>query len=125
MDSKYVLSIAETAWYQIKCGVGMNVVFSWGVSKRFYTTYKDMPTLMLRVSGAIHKGWVYVSLDELTDTYTITLQNTKHVVKKTVEGIYCDQLGHVIDTLVERPEGMSNEEYSHIAMADSARKMSR
>ena len=95
---------------------------SWGVSKRMYTFYKDMPTLMLRVSGLMHKGWVFISLDEGTDSYVITLLNTKYVEKKSVDNIFCDTLGETVDELIEKSPKLTDKEYHTRAMKDSERK---
>ena len=123
MNEEYVKEIANTAWQQLFWSVQMPVVMSWGVSKKCYTTYQGMPTLMLRVSALIHKGWVYVSLNEGTDTYEVRLMDTKHKCKKTVEDVYCDNLGCIIDELIEKPSTMTDEEYHEKAMADSNKKM--
>ena len=39
------------------------------------------------------------------------------------DDIYCDQLGSFIDSLIERPSGISDQEYAKIAMADTEKKM--
>lgn len=97
---------------------------SWGVSKRIAMIYENRATLALRVNGVLHKGWVYVSLDEGRDCYVITLlsSNKKKVVSVRDE-VYCEELGGVIDNLVERKEEWTDEQYAKLAMADSMRKM--
>lgn len=115
-------AIAQEAHRQLFWSIDKWTYFSWGVSKRQYVFYNDMPSLMMRVSGVIHKGWVIVSLDEGSDTYTVTLQSVRKEVKKVVEDVYADTLGSLIDSLVERAEGLSDDEYSSKAMADSERK---
>ena len=62
MNEEYVKQIATTAWQQLFWSVTMPVVMSWGVSKKCCTLYQNMPTLMLKVSALVHKGWVYISL---------------------------------------------------------------
>lgn len=121
-DWKYVKSIAETIFSQIKATVEAPVFWSWGVSKVMYSTNDDMPALMLRVSGALFKGWVYVVYNEGLDTYIVKLVTVRHVVKKVVEDVYFDELGSLIDSLVERPCNATDEQYHKLAMADSAKK---
>ena len=96
MEQEFVLKIANEINRQIRCGVTTDVVMSWGVSKRMATVYNDMATLALRVSGVLHKGWV----DE----------------------VYCEDLGGLIDSLVERETEWTDEEYKKLALADSERK---
>ena len=123
MDKEYLKQCAETAWQQLFWSVPLPVVMSWGVSKKCYTLFKEMPTLMLKVSALIHKGWVYISLNEGKDVYEVRLMNNKRECIKTIDEVYCDQLGSIIDGLIERPTTMTEEEYSEKAMADSNRKI--
>lgn len=123
MDIEYVKQVATTAWQQLFWSVTMPVVLSWGVSKKCCTTYNEMPTLMLKVSALVHKGWVYISLNEGKDVYEVRLMNTKNECIKTIDEVYCDQLGETIDQLIEKPSSMTEEEYSQKAMADSNAKM--
>lgn len=114
--------IAREAFRQIFASVDKWTYFSWGVSKRGYTTYKGMPALLMRVSGLLHKGWVYVCLNDASDLYEIYLVSVRGVEKKAVKGVYCDELGKMLDELIEKPYTMSNEVYGAKAMRDSARK---
>ena len=123
MNEEYVKQIATTAWQQLFWSVTMPVVMSWGVSKKCCTLYQNMPTLMLKVSALVHKGWVYISLNEGKDVYEVRLMNNKRECIKTIDEVYCDQLGSIIDGLIERPATMTEEEYSEKAMADSSRKI--
>lgn len=123
MDIEHVKQVATTAWQQLFWSVTMPVVLSWGVSKKCCTTYNEMPTLMLKVSALVHKGWVYISLNEGKDVYEVRLMNTKNECIKTIDEVYCDQLGETIDQLIEKPSSMTEEEYSQKAMADSNAKM--
>lgn len=82
-----------------------------------------MPTMMLRVSGLVHKGWVYVSLNEGKDLYEVRLLNVRRQLKKTVEDVYGEDLGAIIDGLVECPTSMTAKEYEKKAMKDSERKL--
>lgn len=125
MEKEFVLKIANEISVQICCGVPMDVVLSWGVSKRIATVYNDKATLALRVSGVLHDGWVYVSYDDGRDVYIVTLLSAD---KKDVVGVhdevYCEDLGGLIDCLVERKAEWTDEEYEKLAMADSERKLS-
>lgn len=125
MSNEEVLRIAQTALQQIKAGVSTSVYWSWGVSKLGYTVYEQMPTLMLRVSGLLHKGWVYVSLNQGSDTYEVRLMKVDRTMKKGTEphtDVYCDQIGELIDQLIERGT-CSEQEYCENAMKDSKRKL--
>lgn len=88
-----------------------------------FTFYNEMPSLMLRVSSAIHKGWVVVSLNEGSDTYEVRLLNVKKEEKAVYTDVYCDELGSFIDDKVERPVHMTDEEYEKIVMEDTRLKM--
>ena len=124
MEQEFLMRIANEINRQIRCGLTMSVQMSWGVSKLIATIYENRATLALRVSGVLHKGWVYISLDEGRDCYVITLlsPDKKRVVSVRDE-VYCEELGSVIDNLVERKEEWTDEEYEKLAMADSEQKM--
>lgn len=126
MEQEFLMRVANEINSQIRCGVTADVVMSWGVYKRIATVYNDMATLALLVSGVLHKGWVYVSLDEGRDCYIITLLS---VDRETVVGVrdevYCEELGSVIDSLVERKQEWTDEEYKKLAMEDSEKKLIR
>lgn len=117
-------AIATQTLNDIKAGIESQSVFwSWGVSKKHFTEYNGMATLMLRVTGLYHKGWVYVSLNEGSDYYEVRLMNCQHKQKGEAHtDIFCEDLGNLIDRLVERGT-TSDEEYHKKAMADSERKM--
>lgn len=124
MQKEVLLRIANEIMRQIRCGVTLDVVMSWGVSKRIATVYEDMATLALRVSGVLHDGWVYVSLDEGRDVYIVTLLSAdKSKVVQVRDEVYCEELGSVIDNLVERKTEWTDEEYRKLAMADNERKL--
>lgn len=124
MEQEFVLKVANEINRQIRCSVRADIVISWGVSKRVATVYKDRATLALRVSGVLHDGWVYVSLDEGRDVYIVTLLSAdKRTVVKVHDEVYCEDLGGVIDSLVERNTEWTDEEYKKLAIADSERKL--
>lgn len=115
--------VAKTINEQLFWSIDVPTYWSWGVSKKVFTYHNDMPSLMMRVSGVIHKGWVVISLNEATDSYEVRLLNVSKDEKAKYEDIYCDQLGSFIDGLIERAPGMSNKEYGKLAKADSEKKM--
>lgn len=124
MEQEFLMKIANEINRQIRCGVAVDVIMSWGVSKRIATVYQDRATLALRVSGVLHKGWVYVSLDESRDCYVVTLLSAdKSKVIKVRDEVYCEELGSVIDNLVERKEEWTDDMYKKLAFADSERKL--
>lgn len=124
MEQEFLMKIANEINRQIRCGVTADVIMSWGVSKRIATVYQDRATLALRVSGVLHKGWVYVSLDESRDCYVVTLLSAdKSKVIKVRDEVYCEELGSVIDNLVERKEEWTDDMYKKLAFADSERKL--
>ena len=121
-EINYCYEKANEMFQQLFWSIDRWTFGSWGCSKRCYTFYEDMPTLMLRVSGLIHKGWVYISLDEASDCYIITLLNNRREVKKTLGNIYCDTLGSTIDELIEKSPDLNDAEYRSKALKDSERK---
>lgn len=124
MEQEILMKIANEINRQIRCGVTADVIMSWGVSKRIATVYQDRATLALRVSGVLHKGWVYVSLDEGRDCYVVTLLSAdKSKVIKVRDEVYCEELGSVIDNLVERKEEWTDDMYKELAFADSEMKL--
>lgn len=124
MEQEFLMKIANEINRQIRCGVTVDVIMSWGVSKRIATVYQDRATLALRVSGVLHKGWVYVSLDEGRDCYVVTLLSAdKSKVIKVRDEVYCEELGSVIDNLVERKEEWTDDMYKELAFADSKMKL--
>lgn len=124
MEQEFLMKIANEINRQIRCGVTVDVIMSWGVSKRIATVYQDRATLALRVSGVLHKGWVYVSLDEGRDCYVVTLLSAdKNKVIKVRDEVYCEELGSVIDSLVERKEEWTDDMYKELDFADSKMKL--
>lgn len=123
MEQKFIMQIANEINRQIRCGVTSDVVLSWGVSKRIATVYNDMATLALYVNGLLHKGWVYVSLDEGRDCYIITLLSAdRKTITDVRDEIYCEELGETIDNLVERKAEWTDEEYKEHVSAEMTGK---
>ena len=122
-ETQRCYELAKTINEQLFWSIDVPTYWSWGVSKKVVTYYDDMPSLMMRVSGVIHKGWVVISLNEATDSYEVRLLNVSKEEKAKYEDIYCDQLGSFIDGLIEKTPGQSMEEYGKLAKADSEKKM--
>lgn len=106
--------IAHTILNQIKALTPPYVFWSWGPSA--FKSVKEnqiqginenyLGGLVFYVRGMKHKGHVMVSL-ALNDTYTVTIGNVVKGTmksKKQVNEVYFDQLGEIIDELVERQE---------------------
>ena len=72
-------------------------------------TYRNMPSLGIRVNGYQHKGWVIVALNEGKDLYNIYLLDKLMNVKQTIEDVYVEDL-EILDTLIETGE-MTEQEY--------------
>lgn len=126
MEREFITKIANEISHQIRCGVTMDVVLSWGVSKRIATVYNDKATLAIRVNGVLHKGWVYISLDEGRDCYIVTLlSDDRETVINVRDEVYCEELGSVIDNLVERKEEWTDEDYKKLSIADSEQKLNQ
>lgn len=118
------INVATEIWRQIRCGVGVTVLMSWGLSKRVATEYNGMPALQMRVTGLQHKGWVYVCYNYGMDAYEVFFVTVRGTVKRHLDEVYADNLGEILDRYIERGFG-SESAYFKAAMADSNRKMNR
>jgi len=88
-DVKETLSVLKS---------NMSIYWSWGVSQLFQHKSK---TLMLKVNGYVHSGWVMITLG-WDDTYTFRLLNNQYNEVSKETGVYCDMLRDMIDTRVEK-----------------------
>ena len=126
---EHAVAVANEIMQQLYATTDINVIWSWGI--RGYGAgwiYNDCELycacLVLDVSGLIHKGRVIVALDEANDWYDVLLLNAKgERVGTWHKEIYCDMLGRKLDELIERPTGMTDEEYRHKYTADNIRKI--
>ena len=109
MDDMYLQQVATTMLKQIVNLIGISAFWSWGVSKKSFGIHNGMPTLYLKVNGFQHKGWVLVSLNEGEDLYEIELQNNRGKVLFTRKGVYFDELGAILDKLIETGEQTAEE----------------
>ena len=110
--------IAQTILEQIRALTPGPVFWSWGPSA--FKAVKEnqilginenyLGGLLFYVRGMKHKGHVFVSL-ALDDTYTVTIGNVVRgnmKVKKQVNDVYFDQLGEIIDGLIERQDAYAS-----------------
>lgn len=123
-SSEEINTIVATIHEQLRATTPLAVRWSWGISRQQATLYEGKPTLALRVSGALHKGWVYISYDGASDLYEISIVSLKGDCKHKVEGVFFDDMGKVIDGIIERDPCATDEEYIKIAKADTIRKLS-
>lgn len=126
-----VARIAAEAWNMMLQIEGINVLGSWGVRGKYVLEYRGMPSLALDVDATQFAGMVIISLNEGADYYEVRLTETNprllndnSPIKKVVTDIFFDDLGRTIDELIERPQGMSDDEYQQIAMAHTIKKLS-
>lgn len=103
--------IIETINEQLLISAPINIQMSWGVSKKVGIMYENMYTLGIKVQGFLHNGWVYISYNEGLDEYEIRLVGDKNQVLKLIKGVFFDEMGDVVDRLVERGYD-SDEEYT-------------
>lgn len=126
-SKEYLINVANVAMSQILASVGSAVVMSWGIRGRGCGEVEHdglvMPCLLLNVSGLIHTGLVVAALNEDKDTYEVQLRPVGEPAGEWITDVYCDQLGSLIDSLVEKPKEMSDEDYKTLANVDSFVKM--
>lgn len=75
-----------------------SVFMSWGVSKKINLNNKS---LLMKVSGNLHKGWVAITL-AWDDTYSVYYIKNDGTIKEEQHNIYCDMLRDVIDDRIEK-----------------------
>jgi hypothetical protein len=102
--------IATTILTQIKANP-QHLSDSWAMQNHTATYYAGAPALCFEVNALQHTGRVIVSLDEGRDLYDIRTLSDKGDTIEERRGVFCDDLAHVIDTMVERPAGMTDAEY--------------
>lgn len=79
-----------------------------------------MPSLIFKVNGILHKGYVVVALNLGKDTYEVYLLNSRKKEINMVDNVYCEDLGNIIDGLVERKQSTSDDEYLQMLKEDEA-----
>ena len=75
---------------------GKYVLKKLGCSKTSYTLYNNMPTLVLKVAGEQHQGWVFVSLEEGKNSYVVSLLNEDHTLKRAVVDVEREAVRQVL-----------------------------
>lgn len=117
MDNSYTIRVATTIWQQLKDFTDFSVLWSWGIHKVRPVALGSQSGLAFDVNGFQYKGTVIIKLDEGADLYDICLvQEGKLTIVRSE--VYFDELGSIIDDIVERRQGMSDEEYGQ--MVESA-----
>lgn len=110
-QNSYLIEVADTIREQIIAGVGINVYWSWGVSNVGAAYFKGEPSLLLAVNGLLHKGLVVITLDD-SDTYSIRLFDSQGKEVSCTTDVYCEEIGSLLDSLVERKAEWTEQEYS-------------
>ena len=117
MNNSYTIRVATTIWQQLKDFTDFSVLWSWGIHKVRPATLGSQAGLAFDVNGFQYKGTGIIKLDEGADLYDICLvQDGKLTIVRSE--VYFDELGSIIDDIVERRQGMSDEEYGQ--MVESA-----
>lgn len=117
--------VANLIIEQLTDTTDVNVLMSWGVRGHGagYVRGRDgieMPCLILYVSGLIHTGRVVVALNGGDDVYEVALYDVRgNRVGDWIGDVTCDMLGSLLDSLIERPKGMTDEDYKDLSEIDS------
>lgn len=119
-----VTNVAKTILDQILANVGGSVFYSWGAYNLRASIVGNFPTLKMDVSGVLFTGTVAVVLNEFWDVYEIHTKGKCDDRFTCVRNeVYFDELGWVLDSIIERNPEWTDEEYSEKAMAASNLKM--
>lgn len=120
----FAVRICKEMLSQIINGIGINAYHSWGVRNEIvcFSPAGDV-TLLLHVGGLLHTGAVLVTYQEGPDTYEVVLKNEDYEETFRLAGVYCDQLGQLLDSLIDRNPDWTDDEYRALALADSDRKI--
>lgn len=100
IDKTHILSVAEEIRQQLVGLTSPNVLMSWEISQLTATVIDNMPALRFKVNGRLHKGQVFIALNEGIDYYEIYLADDKGK-RKIAYDIDFTQLGDVIDNAIE------------------------
>ena len=117
--------VANLIIKQLTDTTDVNVLMSWGVRGHGagYVRGRDgikMPCLIIDVSGLMHTGRVIVALNEGADVYEVALYDTRgERCGDWIGDVTCDMLGSLLDSLIERPKGMTDEDYKDLSEIDS------
>lgn len=131
VDEKTMREVKDFAfgtWELIKRTTNPVMIFSWGVRAiggglvESTDGTGSIPALFLDVSGLIHTGRVAVM--RAAGEYCVACfdANGKRV-GDWVDEIKYNEIGDIIDSLVEHPKDMSDEDYQFLSSLDSFIKM--
>ena len=121
----HAIDVASVVWEQLKATTEPCVLMSWGIRGvgAGEVTGRDgvkMPCLVLNVSGLMHDGLAVVAYNEGADVYEVALFFANGVQRGDwVTDVYFDTLGSTLDELIERPKGMSDDDYKNLSEMDS------
>lgn len=119
------MRVANLIMEQLTDTTDANVLMSWGIRGHGagYVRGRDgieMPCLILDVSGLMHTGRVVVALNGGADVYEVALYDVRgNRVGNWIGDVTCDMLGSLLDSLIERPIGMTDEDYEELSGIDS------
>ena len=88
--------VAAAAIRSIAGKDGKGMLKKWNCSTTSYTLYNNMPTLMLKVNGKQHQGWIFVSLEEGKNGYVVSLLNEDHTLKRAVVDVEKETVRQVL-----------------------------
>ena len=117
--------VANLIIWQLTDTTDANVLMSWGIRGHGagYVRGRDgivMPCLILDVSGLMHTGRVVVALNEGADVYEVALYDVRgNSVGDWIGDVTCDMLGSLLDSLIERPSEMTDDDYKELSEIDS------
>lgn len=111
-EKEYVLEMANVIWRTLFWHLNTAQVLSWGIRKRTATYYRDMPALELQVNGMVHKGIVVIAYNEGNDLFEVYLLDKNRNCTQSMEGIYAEDLGNLIDETIERPKNVTDVDVS-------------
>lgn len=115
------IETAKTIISQLKAGTEAFVIMSWGVDGNVTAgEMNGMAAAAFRVNGRLFPGHVMIAYDNAADLYEVWLTNGGKC-KCLGKGIYCDMLGEVIDTAIER--GTDPEEYERFCESEREKLM--
>lgn len=106
----HACSVARAALAQI-IAEPSHLYRSWAMSDHQATHHQGAPALVFTVRALMHKGLVFVALDEGRDLYNITTATQQGETLQSVNGVYCDELAARIDEMIEHPAEMTDAEY--------------
>lgn len=124
----YTKNITHQMIDQLIAGVGRNVVWSWGMAGLVGLCYEArdsngeqtalIPELIFHVQGILlPDGYVHIVYDEGNDTYIVITTDKAGTIMQSATDVYCESLGNVIDSFVERDPSWTDDEYLQRANA--------